>query len=122
MLCRASFRIACARAAWSPCGVHYAKCWKSVLRRSRSRSAVDGPRLWAEECQRELDPELRRKPVVVICQKEVRLWLENAETEHRWYSKIPRPGVALPSGIALEHYNAIAGLDDHKAVRLLVTI
>jgi hypothetical protein len=52
----------------------------------------------------------------------VRLWLENDETDHRWYGKIPRPGIALPEGIALEHFNAIAGLDDHKHVRLLVTI
>jgi hypothetical protein len=83
---------------------------------------IDGPRLWAEECQREPDPKLRRKPVVVICQKEVRLWLANAETDHRWYGKVPRPGVALPEGIALEHFNAIAGLDDHKHVALLMTI
>jgi hypothetical protein len=75
---------------------------------------IDGPRLW-----RESRP---RRPMVVICQKEVRLWLESAPTDHRWYGKVPRPGVALPEGIALEHFNAIAGLDDHKGVRLLVTI
>jgi putative DNA primase/helicase len=83
---------------------------------------INGPRLWAEECQRELDPKLRRKPMVVICQKEVRLWLQNAETKHKWYWKVPRPGVVLPEGIALEHFNAIAGLDDHKEVALLMTI
>jgi hypothetical protein len=75
---------------------------------------IDGPRLW-----RESRP---RRPMVVICQKEVRLWLENAPTDHRWYGKVPHPGVALPEGMALEHFNAIAGLDDHKGVRLLVTI
>jgi putative DNA primase/helicase len=83
---------------------------------------IGGPRLWTEECQRELDPKLRRMPMVVICQKEVRLWLQDAETKHKWYWKVPRPGIALPEGIALEHYNAIAGLDLHKSVRLLVTI
>src|SRR2546430_15524956 len=34
----------------------------------------------------------------------------------------PVCGVALPEGIALEHFNAIAGLDDHKHVHLLMTI
>jgi putative DNA primase/helicase len=81
---------------------------------------IDGERRWAEECQREPEPERRRKPMVVICQKEVRLWLENAPSER--YEKVPRPGVTLPEGIALEHFNAIAGLDDHKDVRLLLSI
>jgi hypothetical protein len=83
---------------------------------------IDGPRRWAEECRREPDPKLRRRPMVVICQKEVQIWLENAETEHRWYGNVPRPGVALPEGIALEHFNAIAGIDDHKEVRSLISI
>jgi hypothetical protein len=67
---------------------------------------IDGERLWQES---------GRKPMVVICQKEVQLWLENAPSER--YPKVPRPGVTLPEGIALEHFNAIAGLDDHKDVR-----
>jgi hypothetical protein len=76
---------------------------------------IDGPRRWLES---------GRKPMVVICQKEVRLWLENKPSERpdERYGKVPRPGVALPEGIALEHFNAIAGLDDHKDVRLLATI
>jgi hypothetical protein len=85
---------------------------------------IDGPRLWAEECQRQPDPERRREPMVVICQKEVRLWLQNAPSERpgERYEEVLRPGVTLPEGIALEHFNAIAGLDDHKGVRLLMTI
>jgi putative DNA primase/helicase len=85
---------------------------------------IDGPRLWAEECQRQLDPKLRREPMVVIVQKEARLWLQNAPSERpgERYEEVLRPGVTLPEGIALEHFNAIAGLDDHKGVRLLMTI
>jgi hypothetical protein len=60
---------------------------------------IDGPGLWLKSRP--------RRPMVVICQKRLRGWLKES---------------GLPEGIALEHYNAIAGLDDHKHVRLLVTI
>jgi len=69
---------------------------------------IDGPRLWAEECRRQLEPgELRRRPLVVIAQMKYREWLEES---------------GLPDGIALEHYNAIAGLDDHKYARGLILV
>jgi hypothetical protein len=68
---------------------------------------IGGPRLWAEECRRELDPTRRRRPLVVIAQMKYHEWLEQS---------------GLPEGVACEHYNAIAGLDDHKFARGLILV
>jgi Bifunctional DNA primase/polymerase, N-terminal/Primase C terminal 2 (PriCT-2) len=51
--------------------------------------------------------EIGRQSTVVICQKKVDEWLACSE---------------LPHGIAVEHYNDIAGLDDYRDVRLLIAV
>jgi hypothetical protein len=50
--------------------------------------------------------ETGKQPTLVICQMKVQGWLEGK----------------LPDGISLAHYNAIAGLDQFKDVRLLILI
>jgi hypothetical protein len=50
--------------------------------------------------------ETGKQPTLVICQMKVQRWLEGK----------------LPDGISLAHYNAIAGLDQFKDVRLLILI
>jgi putative DNA primase/helicase len=61
---------------------------------------IDGEQRWLESGR-------QRQPLVVICQKKYHEWLADS---------------GLPEGIALEHYNAIAGLDKHKDVRCLILI
>jgi putative DNA primase/helicase len=61
---------------------------------------IDGHQRW-------LDSGRQRKPLVVICQKKYHEWLASS---------------GLPEGIALEHYNAIAGLDDYKDVDCLILV
>jgi putative DNA primase/helicase len=51
--------------------------------------------------------ETGRQSTVVICQMKVDEWLAGSE---------------LPEGIAVEHYNDIAGLDDYRGVRLLIAV
>jgi hypothetical protein len=51
--------------------------------------------------------ESGRQPLLVICQKDVEAWLREA---------------GLPDGIAVEHFNAISGLDEHKHVRSLILV
>jgi hypothetical protein len=50
--------------------------------------------------------ETGKQSSLVICQMKVQRWLEGK----------------LPDGIALAHYNAIAGLDQYKDVRLLILV
>jgi hypothetical protein len=50
--------------------------------------------------------ETGKQPSLVICQMKVEKWLEGK----------------LPEGISLAHYNAIAGLDQYKDVRLLILV
>jgi hypothetical protein len=50
--------------------------------------------------------ETGKQPTLVICQMKVQGWLEGK----------------LPDGISLAHYNAVAGLDQFKDVRLLILI
>jgi hypothetical protein len=50
--------------------------------------------------------ETGKQSTLVICQMKVEKWLEGK----------------LPDGIALAHYNAIAGLDQYKDVRLLILV
>jgi Bifunctional DNA primase/polymerase, N-terminal/Primase C terminal 2 (PriCT-2) len=50
--------------------------------------------------------ETGKQPTLVICQMKVEKWLEGK----------------LPAGISLAHYNAIAGLDQFKDVRLLILV
>jgi Primase C terminal 2 (PriCT-2) len=50
--------------------------------------------------------ETGKQPTLIICQMKVQGWLEGK----------------LPNGISLAHYNAIAGLDQFKDVRLLILI
>jgi hypothetical protein len=50
--------------------------------------------------------ETGKQPTLVICQMKVEKWLEGK----------------LPEGISLAHYNAIAGLDQYKDVRLLILV
>jgi putative DNA primase/helicase len=61
---------------------------------------IDGHQDW-------IDSGRERKPLVVICQKKYHEWLEKS---------------GLPEGIAIEHFGAIAGLDDHKDVRSLILV
>jgi hypothetical protein len=61
---------------------------------------IDGHQGW-------IDSGRERKPLVVICQKKYHEWLEKS---------------GLPEGIAIEHFGAIAGLDDHKDVRSLILV
>jgi len=51
--------------------------------------------------------ETGRKPTLVICQQAVEEWLKAS---------------GLPKAIAVEHFNAIAGLDQYRDVRLLIAI
>jgi Primase C terminal 2 (PriCT-2) len=51
--------------------------------------------------------EIDRQPMLVICQMELEKWLKES---------------GLPQGIAVEHYNAISGLDQYKGVRSLVLV
>jgi putative DNA primase/helicase len=51
--------------------------------------------------------ESGRRSMLVVCQKDVEKWLREA---------------GLPEGIAVEHFNAISGLDEHKHVRSLILI
>jgi putative DNA primase/helicase len=51
--------------------------------------------------------ETGRKPMLVVCQHKVEQWLKATE---------------LPDGIAIEHFNAISGLDQYRDVRTLVLI
>jgi hypothetical protein len=51
--------------------------------------------------------ETGRQSMVVICQKELETWLKEA---------------GLPERIAVEHFNAISGLDQYKHVRSLILI
>jgi hypothetical protein len=51
--------------------------------------------------------EADRQPLLVICQKDVEVWLREA---------------GLPEGISVEHFNAISGLDQYKNVRSLILI
>jgi hypothetical protein len=51
--------------------------------------------------------EIGRKPTLVIAQKDVAAWLREA---------------GLPEGIAVEHFNNVAGLDAYRSVRLLIAI
>jgi DEAD/DEAH box helicase len=51
--------------------------------------------------------ETDRQPMLVICQMDVEHWLKEA---------------GLPDGIAVEHFNAISGLDQYKHVRSLILI
>jgi putative DNA primase/helicase len=50
--------------------------------------------------------ETGRQPTLVVCQMEMQGWLEGK----------------LPENISLGHYNAIAGLDEFRDVRLLILI
>jgi putative DNA primase/helicase len=59
---------------------------------------IDGHQRWLDS---------GRQPLVIICQKKYHEWLEES---------------GLPEGIAVEHYNAIAGLDDYKHVDCLILI
>jgi hypothetical protein len=59
---------------------------------------IDGHQRWLES---------GRQHLVIICQKKYHEWLEES---------------GLPEGIAVEHYNAIAGLDDYKHVDCLILI
>lgn len=51
--------------------------------------------------------ELDRQPTLVIAQKEPADWLR---------------GSGMPDGITIEHFNNVAGLDQHKNVRLLISV
>jgi hypothetical protein len=51
--------------------------------------------------------EMGRKPTLVICQQAVEAWLK---------------AYGLPESIALEHFNNVAGLDQYRDVRLLISI
>jgi hypothetical protein len=51
--------------------------------------------------------ESDRQSMLVICQKDVEKWLRET---------------GLPEGIAVEHFNAISGLDQYKHVRSLILI
>ncbi len=51
--------------------------------------------------------ELGRAPTLVIAQKAVAKWLRAS---------------GLPAGIAVEHFNNVAGIDRYKDVRLLITV
>jgi putative DNA primase/helicase len=61
---------------------------------------IDGHQRWIESGR-------QHHPMVVICQKKYHEWLADS---------------GLPEGIAIEHYNAIAGLDDYKDVRCLILV
>ena len=60
--------------------------------------------LWRYVIQRWIETD--KQPSLVICQMNVAVWLKDK----------------LPDGITVAHYNAIAGLDNFKDVRLLILV
>jgi hypothetical protein len=82
---------------------------RQVLRAPTSSSKLRNEKHLAEVRRYVLQRwiETGRQSTLVICQKKVDEWLV---------------GSGLPKGIAVEHYNDIAGLDDYRGVRLLVAV